>query len=106
LGDKYTDIVDALKKGIVPVSNEGTTSVLRNCKQRRQQHASGGSISHGGWIAPDSLAVAYKREVDKSQTSPFGLERLLIYRHFRARSVYLDAKARSRYPFIVLTKRT
>jgi ABC-type transport system substrate-binding protein len=73
-GDKYTDIVDALKKGIVPVSNEARRPYYEIANNAVKQHAPMVPISNGGWIAPDSLAVAYKRDVDKSQASPFGLE--------------------------------
>jgi peptide/nickel transport system substrate-binding protein len=74
LGGKFGDIVDALASGNAIPDNGARRPFYETANNAIKYHTPMIPISYGGWIFPDSLAVAYKRYVDGVHASPFGLE--------------------------------
>jgi ABC-type transport system substrate-binding protein len=73
-GVRFPDIVDALSNGSKMLNDEARRPFYEAANNAIKLHAPMVPISYGGWISPDSLAVAYKRDVDGAYASPFGFE--------------------------------
>jgi len=77
-GNKYPDIVGALKNGAMSIGDEFRSSFYEDANNAIRQHVPVIPLSHGGWVNQDSLAVGYQESVDPAVANPLGFETFAI----------------------------
>jgi peptide/nickel transport system substrate-binding protein len=73
-GDPYIDLVEVLGQGSAILGDIERKPYYQVSNNLIRKHVPAIPLAYGGWYSHESLAAAYRREVQGGHTSPFGFE--------------------------------
>ena len=79
LGNPFDDILVPLSQGNSVAGDEERRPYYETANNAIRQHLPLIPLTHGAWVQPNSLALAFSQKVKSAYTDPFGFERFVEF---------------------------